>query len=84
MKINARNSSMMSNAGKIFDILATSLNILHSYFDVPNKIIFRSVSEAKFLDTSAKPYILSANVYSLFKILTNFNFFAEILQVIHS
>jgi len=55
----------MSNAGKIFDILATNLNVLHSYFDVSNKIIFRSV--AKFLDTSAKPRIFSANVYSLFK-----------------
>jgi len=35
-----RNSSVMSNAAKNFDILATSLNVLHNYF---NKI-FKSVS----------------------------------------
>jgi len=37
-------------------ILAISLNILHNYFDIIIKIIFRSVSRVKFLDTSAKPY----------------------------
>jgi len=37
-------SGIMSNAVKNFDILVISLNILHNYFDDPNKIIFRSVS----------------------------------------
>jgi len=32
------------NAAKNFNILATSLNVLHNYFDGPNKIIFRFVS----------------------------------------
>jgi len=32
------------NAAKSFNILAIKLNILHNYFDGPNKIVFRSVS----------------------------------------
>jgi len=35
---------MISNAAKSFDILATSLSVLHNYFDGSNKIIFRFVS----------------------------------------
>jgi len=31
-------------AVKSFNILATNLNVLHNYFDNPNKIIFESVS----------------------------------------
>jgi len=31
-------------AAKSFNVLATSLNVLHNYFDDPNKIIFRFVS----------------------------------------
>jgi len=34
----------MSNAAKDFDILATSLNVLHSYFDSSTKLLFWSVS----------------------------------------
>jgi len=36
--------SIDDNAEKSFNILAISLNILHNYFDGPNKIIVRSVS----------------------------------------
>jgi len=43
-------------AVKNFNILETSLNILHNYFDGPNKIIFKSVT--KFLDASAKLFFL--------------------------
>jgi len=32
------------DAAKNYNILATSLNVLHNYFDGPNKIIFRSLS----------------------------------------
>jgi len=35
---------MTMNAAKSFNIPAISLNILYNYFDGPNKIIFRSVS----------------------------------------
>jgi len=35
----------MSNATKSFDSLATSLSILHNYFDDSNKIIFKTVSQ---------------------------------------
>jgi len=45
---------MMNNSAKNFVILATSLNVLHNYFDGPNKIIFSDLYLAKFLDTSAK------------------------------
>jgi len=31
---------IMSNAAKIFDILATSLNVLHNYFDSLTKLLF--------------------------------------------
>jgi len=34
----------MSNAAKNFDILATSLNVLHNYFDSSTKLLFWSVS----------------------------------------
>jgi len=32
------------DARKSFNILATSLSMLHNYFDGPGKIIFRSIS----------------------------------------
>jgi len=40
-------------------ILATSLNVLHNYFDGPNKIIFSDLYQVKFVNTSTK--LLSAN-----------------------
>jgi len=46
----------MSNAAKIF-ILATSLSVLHNYFDSTTKLFFLSVS-SKILDLSAKPFFL--------------------------
>jgi len=39
--------NIFDDAVKYFVILATSLSILHNYFDSLNKIIFRSVSVAK-------------------------------------
>jgi len=33
----------MSNVVKNFDILATSLTILHNYFDISTKLFFRSI-----------------------------------------
>jgi len=38
----------MSNAAKNFGILTISLNVLHNYFDGPNKMIFRSISRSIF------------------------------------
>jgi len=35
---NVRCLDIMSNAAKNFDILATSLNVLHNYFDSPTKL----------------------------------------------
>ena len=32
------NSSMINNAVKSFDILATNLNVLHNHFDDPTKL----------------------------------------------
>jgi len=39
----------MSNAVKNFDNLATSLSVLHHYFDSPTKL-FSELNLAKFLD----------------------------------
>jgi len=36
--------SVDDNAAKSFNILTISLNVLHNYFDRPNKIISRCVS----------------------------------------
>jgi len=36
--------SVDDDAAKSFNILATSLSVVHNYFDGPNNIIFRSVS----------------------------------------
>jgi len=44
----------MSNAAKNFDILATSLSVLHNYFDSSTKLLFWS--PAKILDPLAKPF----------------------------
>jgi len=57
---------MMSNAANNFNILATSLNVLHNYFDSPNKIIFRYL--IKFSDTSAKLFFLY-NIFNFCKII---------------
>jgi len=46
-KLLCKSLSIISNTAKYFDILA-SLNILHNYFDSPNEIIFRSVSNKIF------------------------------------
>jgi len=35
---------IISNAAKNFDILATSLSVLHNYFDRSTKLLFWSVS----------------------------------------
>jgi len=45
--------NITSNAVKSFDILTAGLNVLHNYFDGPNKIIL-DLYLVKFLDTSAK------------------------------
>jgi len=45
---------MISNAAKSFNIFATSLSVLHNYFNSSNKIIFKSKYLAKFLDTLTK------------------------------
>jgi len=47
---------MMSSAAKNFDILATSLSILHNYFDSPTKIIFKSASSLIFRYFKKKPF----------------------------
>jgi len=52
-------SSIISNAAKNFDILATSLNVLHNFLIVQTNL-FSDLYLAKFLDTSAKPFILCA------------------------
>jgi len=56
-----RNSSMMSNVAKNFDILAIILNVLRNYFDIPIKL-FSDLYLAKFLDTSVKLFF-SYNYY---------------------
>jgi len=35
---------ILNNAAKNFDILATNLSVLHSYFDSSTKLLFWSVS----------------------------------------
>jgi len=37
--------SVNNNAAKRFNILENSLNLLHNYFDGPNKIIFKFESK---------------------------------------
>jgi len=44
----------MSNAAKIFDVLATSLRVLHNYFDSSTNF-FSNLYPAKILDLLAKP-----------------------------
>jgi len=48
---------MMSNAAKSFDILTSSLSVLHNYFDSPTKL-FSDLYLVKFLDTSMKLFFL--------------------------
>jgi len=43
---------MMNNAAKNFDILATTLSILHNYFNNPTKL-FSDLHLAKFLDAKS-------------------------------
>jgi len=50
---NVGHSNIMSNIVKNFDILATSLSILHNYFDGLIKL-FLDLYLAKFLDALAK------------------------------
>jgi len=45
---------IMNNAAKNFDILVTSSNVLHNYFD-GSKLYFFDLYSAKILDLSAKP-----------------------------
>jgi len=52
----AERSSIMSNAAKNFDILATSG--LHNYFDGPTKL-FSDLYPAKFLNISVKSFLPS-------------------------
>jgi len=57
------NSSVMSDAAKSFDILA-SLNVVHNHFDGSTKL-FSNLYLAKFLNTSAKlffPYVITNTI----------------------
>jgi len=47
----------MSNAAKNFDVLTTSLSVLHNYFVSSTKLHFDPYP-AKILDFSAKPFFL--------------------------
>jgi len=47
--------SAARNAAKKFNILATSLSVLHNYFDDSTKLL-ADLYLATFLDTSAKPF----------------------------
>jgi len=47
-----RSLSVDDNAVKSFNVLATSLSVLHNYFDGPNKIIFRFISAKPFFPCS--------------------------------
>jgi len=49
--------SVDDNAAKSFNILTTSLNVLHNYFAGLNKIISRCISIAKFLDILTKFFL---------------------------
>jgi len=53
----------MSNAAKNFDILATSLDVLHDYFGLTK--LFSYLYLIKFLDTLAKPFFR-------YKIISNY------------
>jgi len=53
----------MSNAAKNFDILATSLSVLHNYFD--NRITFLICIETKILDFSAKSFFSCYNINTI-------------------
>jgi len=52
----------MSNAARNFDILATSLSILHNYFDSSIKL-FSDLSLAKLLDALAKIVLFPCYYY---------------------
>ena len=45
-----------SNVAKYVNVLAISLSILHNYFVDPNKIIFKYLYVAEYLDISIKSY----------------------------
>jgi len=60
MLLNCQNnyvarSSIISNAAKNFDVLATSLSVPHNYHDDPTGL-FSDLYLAKFLDASAKSF----------------------------
>jgi len=73
---------MISNAAKSFDILATSLNVLHNYFEYFNKIIFKSVS--KFLDTLTKPFFLCIRVHVFLQLSYNCKSFTNDFSTIYA
>jgi len=52
----------MSNAVKIFDIVTTSLSVLHNYFDNLTKL---DLHLAKFLDKLAKSFLYTFDIASL-------------------
>jgi len=60
----------MSNAAKNFDILATSLSVLHNYFDSPTKL-FLDPYVAKFLATSAKSFFVYVRLRNKIKIVSH-------------
>jgi len=54
--------SVTDNAEKSFNILATSLNILHNYFDGPK--LFSDLYPVKFLDISARLFFQCTQRYA--------------------
>jgi len=59
---------LLRNAAKSFDILATSLSVLHNYFDDLTKL-FLDLYLASFLDTLAKSFFLWTKTDLFFKFL---------------
>jgi len=47
---------IMSDVTKNFDILETSLNVLHNYFNSSTKLYFLNLYSVKILDLSAKSF----------------------------
>jgi len=65
---NFETLKIMSNAAKNFDILATSLSVLHNYLLVQQNH-FSDLCPVKIVDLSAKPFTFSCN---LIKIMNKF------------
>jgi len=55
---------MINNDAKDFHILATSLDVLHNYFDSLLKL-FLDLYQTKFLDISAKPFFLCGDTVDM-------------------